>query len=74
MRFFSGVLIQTHGNIKQVTEIEELISLFQYQILDSLKFILLHKTFKAAKLAMADRIILNWINTELLAANTQKKQ
>ena len=34
---------------------------------------LLHKTLKAARLAMADRIVLNCTNTELLAANKQKK-
>ncbi len=60
-RFFSGA-------------IEELVSLFRDQTLDSPKLILLHKTLKAARLAMADRVILNRTNTELLAANTQKKR
>ena len=55
-------------------EIKELISLFQYQTLDLPKLTLLYKTFKAARLAMADRIVLNYTNTELLAANTQKKR
>ena len=39
-----------------------------------MKFILLSKTLKVARLAMADYIVLNCTNTELLAANTQKKQ
>ena len=53
---------------------EEHISLVRHQTLDSPKLTLLHKTFKAARLAMADCIVLNRINTELLATNTQKKQ
>ncbi len=73
-RFFSGAIPPTPGNIEQVTEVEELVSLFRDQTLDSPKLILLHKTLKAARLAMADRVILNRTNTELLAANTQKKQ
>ena len=73
-RFFSGAIPQTPGNIEQVTEIEELISRFQNQTLDSPKLTLLHKTFKAARLAMADRVVLNRTNTELLAANTRKKR
>ena len=73
-RFFSGAIPQTPGNIEQVTEIEELISLFRHQTLDSPKLTLLHKTLKAARLAMADRIVLNRTNTELLAANTRKKR
>ena len=60
--------------IKQIMEIEELISLFWHQTLDLPKLTLLHKTFKAAKLAMADKIVLNHIKTEVLAANTQKKR
>ncbi len=52
----------------------ELISLFRHQTLDSPKLTLIHKTLKAARLAMADHIVLNRTNTELLAANTRKKQ
>ena len=55
-------------------EVEELISLFRHQTLDSPKLTLLHKTLKAARLAMADRVVLNRTNTELFAANTRKKQ
>ena len=73
-RFFSRAIPPTPGNIKKVTKVEVLVSLFRYQTLDSPKFNLLHKTLKAARLAMADRVILNRTNTELLAANTQKKQ
>ena len=69
-RFFSGAIPPTPGNIEQVTEVEELVSLFRDQTLDSPKLILLHKTLKAARLAMADRVILNRSNMELLAANT----
>ena len=53
---------------------EELISLFCYQNLDFPKLTLLFKTLKAARLAMADRVVLNRTNTELFAANTRKKQ
>ncbi len=73
-RFFSEAIPLTPRNIDQVTEVEKLVSLFWDQTLDSLKLILLHKTLKAARLAIADRVILNCTNTELLAANTQKKQ
>ena len=69
-----GVIPPTPGNVEQVTQIEELISLIRHQTLDSPKLTFLHKTLKAARLAMADRVILNRINTELLAANTQKKR
>ena len=69
-----GQIPPTPGNIEQVEEVDDLISLFCNQILDSSKLTLLHKTLKAAKFAMADRIVLNRTNTELLAANTRKKQ
>ncbi len=48
----------TSGNVEHVTEIEELISLFQHQTLHSPKFTFLHKTLKATKLAIADRVVL----------------
>ncbi len=69
-RFFSGQIPPTPGNIEQVLEVEEFISLFCHQTLNSPKLTMLHKTLKAARLAMADRIVMNCINTELLAANT----
>ena len=72
--FFSGQIPPTPRNVEQVTEVEELVSLFSHQTLDSSKLTLLHKTLKAARLAIADRVILNRTNTELLAANTRKKQ
>ena len=49
-------------------------SLFCHQTLDSLQLIPPHKTLKAARLAMADRVVLNRTNTEILASNTQKKK
>ncbi len=73
-RFFSGQIPPTSGNIEPVSEVEELISLFRHQTLDSPKLTLFHKILKTAGLAMADRIVLNRTNTERLAANTQKKQ
>lgn len=72
--FFSGQIPPTPGNVEQVSEVEELVSLFCYQTLDFLKLTLLHKILKAARLAIADRVVLNRTNTELLAANTRKKQ
>ena len=71
-QFNLGVIPPKTGNIKQVTEIKELILLFRYQTLDLPKLTLLHKTLKAAKLAMIDRVALNRTNTKLLAANTKK--
>ena len=73
-RFFSQAIPPTSGNVEQVTKVEELISLFRHQTLDLLKLTFLHKTLKAARLAMADKVVLNRTNTELLAANTQKKR
>ncbi len=72
--FFSDQISPTPANIKHVLEVEELISLFCHQTLDFSKLILLYKTLKAAKLVVADCIVLNCTNTELLTANTQKKQ
>ncbi len=54
--------------------LEELISLFCLQSLDSTKLTLQYKTFKAGKLAMTNFIVLNSINKELLAANPEIKQ
>ncbi len=48
--------------------------MFQHQTLVLPKLTLLHKTLKAAGLAMADRVVLNYTNTELSAAYTQKKR
>ena len=73
-RFFSSQIPPTPGNAEQVSEVEALVSLFRHQTLDSPKLTLLHKTLKAARLAIADQVILNHTNTELLAANTRKKQ
>ena len=74
MRFYSGAILPTPGNVEQVTKIAELLSLFRRQTLDSPKLTLLHKTLKAARFAMADRVILNRTNMDLLAANTRKKR
>lgn len=64
-------IVNTSGH--QVSEIKELVSLFRHQTLDSTKFAILHKTLKAARLAMADSVVLSHTNTELLSANTRKK-
>lgn len=69
-RFYSGVIPPVPGNMEQVTEIEELISLFRHQILDSLKLTLLHKTLKVARLAIAEKIVSNHTIIDLLASNT----
>ena len=72
-RFFSGAIPPTPRNIEKVTEIEELISLFRHQTLDSPKLTLLHKTLKAARLAMADRVVLNHTNTECNPENAESR-
>ena len=66
-------IFPTSTNIRNVSEVEELISLFRNQTLNVPKLKLLHKTLKVARLAMVDKIILNHTNIELLAANTQIK-
>ena len=57
----------------KVSEVGELVSLFRHQTLNFLELTLLHKTLKAARFAIADRVVLNLTNTELLAANIRKK-
>ena len=52
----------------------DLISQFRHQTLDTPKLALLFKLIREVKLAMADRVILNKTNTELYKANVQKKQ
>ena len=73
-RYFTGQIPHTPANIKEVIEVEELVSLFRNQTLDSPKLAILHRTLKAARRAMADRVVLNSTNTELFAANTRKKR
>lgn len=41
--------------------------------MDPPKPIILHKNLRAARLAIADCVVLNRTNTELLVANTGKK-
>ena len=65
---------QTPGNMDQVGQIDDLILQFCNQTLDSLKLALFSKLIKGAKLAMANRIILNTTNAELYEANVQKKK
>ena len=65
---------RTPANVDQVSQIDDLISQFHHQTLDTPKMALLSKLIRGAKLAMADRIILNETNTELYEANVQKKK
>ena len=69
---FSSQIPLIPANIEQALRVEELIFLFHYQTFDSPKFILLHQTFKAARLPKVDCIVLNCTHIEFLAANTQK--
>ena len=73
-RYFIGQIPSTPTNIKEISEVEELVLLFRNQIFDSPKLTIIHKTLKVARHAIADRVILNRTNMELLAANTQKKR
>lgn len=50
-------------NIKQVKEMNEFISLFRNQTLNSPKFTFLYKIFKIAKFTIADYIVLYYTNT-----------
>ena len=71
--FFSTQIPPTSTNSENTKKVEELVSIFCDQTLDSLKLTLLHKTLQAARLAMTDRIVLNHTNIELLLVNLQKK-
>lgn len=52
--------------------INKLVSLFWHQSLDSPKFAILHKILKTARLAIDDRVVFNYTNIKLLAANVPK--
>lgn len=65
---------QTPANIDQVSRINELILQFSNQTLNIPRLALFSKLIKAAKLAMADCIVLNAINTKLYKANVWKKR
>lgn len=73
-QYFTDQIALTSANIIEVGEVEKLVSLFRNQTLDLPKLTIFHKTLKAARYIMADRVLLNYINTELLVANIQKKQ
>ena len=62
IRFFSGQIPPTSENVEQVTEVEELVSVFRHQTLDSPKLTVLHKTLKTARLAIADCVILKIVS------------
>ena len=65
---------QTPANMAQVSHIDELISQFRHQTLDTPKLELLSKLVRGAKLAMADWVVLNTTNAELHEANVRKKK
>ena len=71
---FIGQILFTLTNIKKVNKVKKLMSLFRNKILDLTKLIIIYKTLKAVKYTIANKIILNYTNTELLAANMQNKQ
>lgn len=62
------------AKINKVGKVDELVSIFKNQIFNSLKLIFFHKTLKAVKYAMANKIILINTNTELFEVNIQKYQ
>ncbi len=72
-QFFAGQIPSTFRNMKQISEVEKPILSFQHHTYDPPQLALLHQTFRAAKLAIADHIVLNLTNAELLIANTPKK-
>ena len=72
--YFTSQISLTPTNIKKVSKIKELVSLLKNQILNLPKFTIIHKTFKAARYAITNKIILNDINTKLFAAYIRKKQ
>ena len=65
---------QTPANVDQISHIDESISRFHYQTLNTPKLKLLSKLVRGAKLATADRVILNAINAELHEANVWGKK
>ena len=70
----STFVSQTRGNIDQVERIDNLVSQFRNQILDTSKLALFSKLIKEAKLAMADCIIFNTTSAEPHEANVRKKK
>ena len=61
------------GNVDQIGRIDNLVSQFRSETLDTPKLALLSKLIKKAKFAMADQIILSTTNAELYEANVHNK-
>lgn len=61
------------GNVDQIGCIDDFVSQFCSETLDTSKLALLSKLIKKTKFAMADQIILSTTNTELYEANVHKK-
>lgn len=73
-QYFTSWIPPISANIKEISEIKELVSLFKNQTFDLLKLTIIYKTLKAARCTIVNRVILNYTNTELLTADIQKKQ
>lgn len=69
----SVLVLKTSANVDQVSQIDDFISQFRHQILDTLKLALLSKLIRKAKLVMTDCIILNKTNAKFYKYNLQKK-
>lgn len=73
-QYFISQIFFTSTNIKKMSKIEKLISVFRNQTFDSSKFITFFKIFKVVRHIIVDKIILNYTNTKLLIAHIWKKQ
>lgn len=67
-------ILLASGNVEQIAKVKEHILLFQHLTLNLPKFTLLYKIVKVVRLEIADEIVLNRINIELLVSNTRKKR
>ena len=68
-QYFISQIFFTSTNIKKMSKIEKLISVFRNQTFDSSKFITFFKIFKVVRHIIVDKIILNYTNTKLLIAH-----
>lgn len=69
MSFSLGIILIIPRNINLVINIEKFILLFQNQTLNSFKLILFYETLKIARIVIASKIILSYIDRDLLTVN-----
>lgn len=68
-QYFISQILFTLAKIQEVSEVENLVPIFKNKTLYLQKLIFFYKSWKTAKYAMVDRVILNYKNIKLRKAN-----